>query len=82
MNSSILDLVEFLELSLLNLNRHKVSWTQGDIKYNPKLNHKKHGFSISYDYVLKKYQNEKIRISAKFRIWFEGPWGSSFFDNI
>ena len=100
-NNSILDLVEFLGLPLLNykttilhylsrqtrptrktryrsrnkrfseqycvyksnLSRQKERRTQRSIKYNPKHSHKKQ-ISISYDYALRKYQNENIRIPA------------------
>ena len=55
-----------------NLNRQKIRRTQGDINYNPKHSHKKQSLSVSYEYVLKKRQNEK----------FEGPLGSCFFGNF
>ena len=44
--------------------------------------HKTHCPFVSYEYVLKKYCNEKIRTRTRFRIWFEGSWGSSFYNNF
>ena len=65
----------FSELYLLyksNLNTHKLWWTQGDIKYNPK----------NVSKWKKKQKKKEIRIPFQFHIWFQSSWEDPLLINL